>query len=134
MAKVKDLFAQHFPEVAVTDGDQWLESLLENLKSHIVSSKTSRSNTSTSSPIANNVTNNNHLNIRSEVEKNNLNNSAVNGDSNSSTAAANELVLLQNAQLKTTVEEYKNIIAETVSESSMHLMFSTISSSFRSAC
>lgn len=120
MAKVKDIFAQHFPEATpstVTDGDgiQWLESALENIKSHIVSNKTSRSNTSDSSPIANNVTNNNHLNIRSEVEKNNLNNSAVNGDSNGSTAAANELILLQNAQLKTTVEEYKNIIAETVS-------------------
>lgn len=99
----------------------WLESVLENLKEQLVSNKSSRSNaTSTNtSPIANNnnVTNNNHLNNCSDVETNKLNNSAVNGDSNSSTssAAENELVLLQNAQLKTTVEEYKNIIAETVS-------------------
>lgn len=80
----------------------------------LVSNKSSLNNTSNTSPIANNnnVTNNNHLN------NNSVNNSsALNGDSNSSTSssvAENELVLLQNAQLKTTVEEYKNIIAETV--------------------
>lgn len=119
MAKVKDIFTKHFPEAAPSavseeEGTKWLDSALESLKSHIVSNKTSLNNTSSvSSPTANNVTNN-HLNIRSEVEKSNLNNSAVNGDSNSSAAAANELMLLQNAQLKTTVEEYKNIIAETV--------------------
>lgn len=126
VSKVKDLFAKHFPDAASTsnddagDGSKWLESVLENLKVQlVVSNKSSRSGTSTNSPIANNnnVTNNNHLNNSSDVETNSLNNSAVNGDSNSSTssAAENELVLLQNAQLKTTVEEYKNIIAETVS-------------------
>ena len=125
MKKVKELFTKHFPEVTLSDaeGTQWLESVLENLKQQIVSNKSSLSNSTTTnnnnnsnSPIANNVTNNNHLNNCSEVETNNLNNSAVNGDSNSSTSsvADNELVL-QNAQLKTTVEEYKNIIAETVS-------------------
>lgn len=127
MSKVKDLFTKHFPDAALLtknddagDSTKWLESVLENLKVQLVSNKSSRSGTSTNSPIANNnnnVTNNNHLNNSSEVETNSLNNSAVNGDSNSSTssAAENELVLLQNAQLKTTVEEYKNIIAETVS-------------------
>lgn len=81
----------------------------------LVSNKSSLNNTTNTSPIANNnnVTNNNHLN------NNSVNNSSasLNGDSNSSTSssvAENELVLLQNAQLKTTVEEYKNIIAETV--------------------
>lgn len=121
MKKVKDLFTQHFPEAtsSISDGDvsKWLESALENLKLQLVSNKSSRS-TSTNSSTANSVTNNNHLNNCSDVEKSNLNNSAVNGDSNSSTssAAENEVVLLQNAQLKTTVEEYKNIIAETVSD------------------
>lgn len=129
LTKVKDLFAQHFPDVTSStshgvDDTKWLESALENLKMQLVSNKSSRSNTTSTntSPIANNnnVTNNNHLNNISDVETNNLNNSAVNGDSNSSTssAAENEIVLLQNAQLKTTVEEYKNIIAETVSLSS----------------
>jgi hypothetical protein len=115
VTKVKDLFVKHFPDTlpTSTDGDdtKWLESTLEKLKMQIVSNKSSLNNTS---PIANNnVTNNNHLN------NNSVNNSsAMNGDSNSSTSssvAENELVLLQNAQLKTTVEEYKNIIAETVS-------------------
>lgn len=124
MTKVKDLFAQHFPEATSStksDGDdtKWLESVLENLKMQLVSNKSSLSNSTNTSPIANNnnVTNNNHLNNCSDVEKNNLNNTATNGDSNSSTSSnsENELVLLQNAQLKTTVEEYKNIIAETVS-------------------
>lgn len=126
VTKVKELFAQTFPDVASstsTDGDdtKWFESVLENLKLQLVSNKTSLNNTASTntSPIANNnnQTNNNHLNNCSDVETNNLNNSAVNGDSNSSTSsnAENELVLLQNAQLKTTVEEYKNIIAETVS-------------------
>jgi hypothetical protein len=119
VTKVKDLFAKHFPDTssASSDGDasKWLESVLENLKMQLVSNKSSLSNTSNTSPIANNnnVTNNNHLN------NNSVNNSvALNGDSNSSTSssvAENEFVLLQNAQLKTTVEEYKNIIAETVS-------------------
>ena len=115
MTKVKDLFAKHFPDTLPTsnDGDdtKWLESALEKLKMQIVSNKSGLNNTS---PIANNnVTNNNHLNNNSV----NNNSTAVNGDSNSSTSssvAENEIVLLQNAQLKTTVEEYKNIIAETV--------------------
>lgn len=112
---MKELFTQHFPEATSSatndDGAKWLESALENLKQHIVSNK-SLSNT-TNSPIANNVTNN-HLN---NVDKKKLNSSALNGDSNSSTSqnADSEVVLLQNAQLKTTVEEYKTIIAETVS-------------------
>jgi hypothetical protein len=113
VTKVKDLFAKHFPDTLPTstegDATKWLESALEKLK--IVSNKSSLNNTS---PVANNnVTNNNHLN------NNSVNNSsAMNGDSNSSTSssvAENEVILLQNAQLKTTVEEYKNIIAETVS-------------------
>jgi hypothetical protein len=119
VTKVKDLFAKHFPDTSSatsSDGDasKWLESVLENLKMQLVSNKSSLNNTSNTSPIANNnnVTNNNHLN------NNSVNNSsALNGDSNSSTSssvAENEFVLLQNAQLKTTVEEYKNIIAETV--------------------
>lgn len=121
--KVKDLLAKHFPEATSSiphDGDdsKWLESILENLKMQLVSNKSSRTSTNTS-PIANNnkATNNNHINNCSDVETNNLNNSSVNGDSKSSTssAAENDLVLFQNAQLKTTVEEYKNIIAETVS-------------------
>lgn len=122
VSKVKDLLAKHFPDASALslnddDATKWLESVLENLKIQLVS-KSSRSGTSTNSPIANNnVTNNNHLNNCRDVEKSNLNNSTVNGDSNSfaSSNAENELVLLQNAQLKTTVEEYKNIIAETVS-------------------
>lgn len=115
---MKELFTQHFPEATASatndDGAKWLESALENLKQHIVSNK-SLSNT-TNSPIANNVTNN-HLNNCRDVDKKKLNSSALNGDSNSSTSqnADSEVVLLQNAQLKTTVEEYKTIIAETVS-------------------
>jgi hypothetical protein len=113
VTKVKDLFAKHFPDTLPTsaegDATKWLESALEKLK--IVSNKSSLNNTS--SVANNNVTNNNHLN------NNSVNNSsAMNGDSNSSTSssvAENEVILLQNAQLKTTVEEYKNIIAETVS-------------------
>lgn len=118
VTKVKELFTQHFPEATAApttdDGAKWLESVLENLKQHIVSNK-SLSNT-TNSPIANNVTNN-HLNNCRDVDKKKLNSSALNGDSNSSTSqnAESEVVLLQNAQLKTTVEEYKTIIAETVS-------------------
>lgn len=121
MTKVKDLFANHFPEVAASalnDGDdtKWLESVLENLKIQLVSIKSSDASTNSNSN-NNLLTNNNHLNNYSDVGTNNINNSAVNGDSNNLPASTgeNELVLLQNAQLKTTVEEYKNIIAETVS-------------------
>lgn len=111
---------KHFPEATAStlpdgeDGSKWLESALENLKTHLVSFKSSLSSTSSNVANNNNVTNNNHLTNRSDAESNNLN-SAVNGDSRSS-AAENELVLLQNAQLKTTIEDYKNIIAETVSK------------------
>lgn len=78
----------------------------------LVSNKSNHNSSTTSS-------NANHLNNNcSDVEKNNLNNnSTLNGDSttNFTSSADNELIMLQNAQLKTTVEEYKNIIAETVS-------------------
>jgi hypothetical protein len=125
MTKVRDLFAQHFPDISKTsaidgDGTKWLEGVVENLKTQLVSNKSGLgNNTSTNPSIANNnnVTNKNHLNNCSEVETTNNLNSGVNGDSNSS-AAENEIVLLQNAQLKTTVEEYKSIISETVSSAS----------------
>ncbi|CRK99455.1 CLUMA_CG012585, isoform A [Clunio marinus] len=132
VSKVKNLFTQNFPEAvssATSDSDdtKWLESVLENLKSQLVSNKslnrTSTASSNASATANNNINNNkltnnnNHLNNCSGVETNNLNNSTVNGDSNSSTSSAadNEIVLLQNAQLKTTIEEYKNIIAETES-------------------
>jgi hypothetical protein len=112
MKKVKDLLIQYFPEAASSnssdDETKWLQSVLENLKMQLVSNK---SNHTTPSSV-------NHLNNCNDVELNNCNRT-VNGDSpnsaTSSSKAENELVLLQNAQLKTTVEEYKNIIAETVS-------------------
>lgn len=103
--KFKDLIVEYFPDAASNDGDdtKWLTCVLENLKTQLVS---------------NHLSKNNHLNNCTDVEKNKLNNNnAVNGDSNStpsSTSAENELILLQNAQLKTTVDDYKNIIAETV--------------------
>jgi len=140
--KLKDLVVSYFPEAsptiatatttsaAASDGadTKWLESVLENLKMQLVSNKSSKSTTTTTttttnssssaSPAANNLNNNNHLNNCSEVDTIKLthNNNAVNGDSSkASSAAESELILLQNAQLKSTVEEYKNIIAETVS-------------------
>lgn len=141
--KVKYLLAKHFPETTSSmpddrDDSKWLESVFENLKIQLVSNKSSRTSTNTSS-IANNnnETNNNHLNNCSDVETNNLNNSSVNGDSNSSASstAESELVLFQNAQLKTTVEEYKNIIAETVSLLLIRIKpFISIILIFRKAC
>jgi hypothetical protein len=142
MTKVRDLFAQHFPDIKTStidgDGTQWLEGVVENLKMQLVSNKSGLgNNTSTNPSIANNnnVTNKNHLNNCSEVETTNNLNSALNGDSNSS-AAENEIVLLQNAQLKTTVEEYKSIISETVSPTHPALLSEklTLLSLYRKAC
>lgn len=120
MTKVKNLFLKHFPDttttVSSTDDTQWLESVLENLKMQLVSNKSNHISSTSSSSNAKHLNNN-----CSDVEKltnNNNNNSTLNGDStniSTSKAADNELILLQNAQLKTTLEEYKNIISETVS-------------------
>lgn len=120
LAKARELFTKHFPGASPpseTDEDviKWLDIELNNLKSHVFSNKTSSSNNVASPQNTNNVINNNHLITPSEVGKNNFNSDVNGGDSNSSTASGNEIVLLQNAQLKITVEEYKNIIAETVS-------------------
>jgi dsRNA-specific ribonuclease len=112
---VKEVFVKYFPDVNITttsttnSDSEWLENVLENLRSQIVSNKST-------SNIANNLTNN-HLNSNCS---DNFNNKPMNGDSSnsskaSSIAAENELVLLENAQLKSKVEDYKNIIADTVS-------------------
>lgn len=112
MTNVKEVFVKYFPDVNTTnssDTHAWLEGVLENLRSQIVSNKSA-------SIVANNVTNN-HLNSNCS---DNFNNKPINGDSSnssnaSSIAAENEVVLLENAQLKSKVEDYKNIIADTVS-------------------
>lgn len=125
--KVKDLIIQHFPDTpsapSSDDGLKWLESVLENLKMQLVSNNQSNHNSSSSTTSSSNA---NHLNNNgSDVDKNNLNNNSntLNGDSTNFTSADNEIILLQNAQLKTTVDEYKNIIAETVSIFNSSLYF-----------
>lgn len=110
---------------------KWLKSVLENLKIQLASNNHSNHSNSTSSlninnanhhlnKSANNVSNNNNTNNNcNDLEKNNINTNTLNGDTNSTLSSSascidNELILIQNAQLKTTVDEYKNIIAETV--------------------
>lgn len=132
---------EHFPDytsftVASSDDETtWLKSVLENLKTQLVSNNQSNHNKSTS-PSANHLNknnstnNNNNNNNFHEVEKNNSTN-ALNGDTNSTLSSSasppsmdNELMLIQNAQLRTTVDEYKNIIAETVSNFFLFLCLS----------
>lgn len=122
MKTVKDLITQYFPDhvasaAASDDEAKWLKSVLENLKTEIVSNN--QSNHSTPTPINANHLNNNSNNNCHDVEKSNSSSTkALNGDTNStsspSSSGDNEIILLQNAQLRTTVEEYKNIISETV--------------------
>lgn len=107
---MKDLFAKHFPDVSLSSSttssdDAWLDSVLENLKSQIVSNKSSTNAISVT---------NNHQNSNCS---DNFNNKPLNGDSSNSNNATseNEKILKQNAQLKSSVEEYKKIIADTVS-------------------
>jgi hypothetical protein len=116
---VKDLITQYFPEqsasaAASDDETKWLKSVLENLKTAIVSNN--QSNHSTPTPInANHLNNNSNSNCHDLEKTNSSSTKALNGDTNSTTSPGdNEIILLQNAQLRTTVEEYKNIISETV--------------------
>ncbi|XP_070509386.1 putative leucine-rich repeat-containing protein DDB_G0290503 isoform X2 [Chironomus tepperi] len=115
VSKVKDLISKYFPNTIVSSNDDtnWLENALENLKLQLASSNKTNLNCNTSSS-----SNAKLLNNCSDLEKNKLNSSTVNlnGDTNSTSSKAdNEMILLQNAQLKTTLEEYKNIISETES-------------------
>lgn len=113
LSHMKDLFAKHFPDVAlssITTGseDEWLDSVLENLKSQIVSNKSSTNAISVT---------NNHQNSNCS---DNFNNKPMNGDSSNSNNATSEgekfeKILKQNTQLKSSVDEYKKIIADTVS-------------------
>lgn len=112
LSHIKDLFAKHFPDVSsssitTTADDEWLDSVLEHLKSQIVSNKSSTNAISVT---------NNHQNSNCS---DNFNNKPMNGDSsnsnNTSSSSDNEKVLKQNAQLKSSVEEYKKIIADTES-------------------
>lgn len=114
LSKVKDLITKYFPNTIapLNDDTNWLENVLENLKLQLASNKTNLNSSTSSSSDAK------HLNNCNDLENNKLNSSTVNlnGDTNSSSSKAdNEMILLQNAQLKTTLEEYKNIISETVS-------------------
>lgn len=107
---IKDLIVEYFPDYAAseTSNDEtvWIKNTLKNLKTQLNNNSTSNSLKSST------ATSNNFLGI----EKNN-GTSTPNGDTNSTASLSNdngEMLILQNAQLKTTVEEYKNIIAETV--------------------
>ena len=128
---VRDLIVEHFPDytsftvASSEDETTWLKGVLENLKTQLVSNNQSNHNKSTS-PSANHLNKNNSTNNNNnfhDVEKNNSTN-ALNGDTNSTSSPAldNELMLIQNAQLRTTVDEYKNIIAETVSFLSLYCL------------
>ncbi|CAO1406429.1 unnamed protein product [Diamesa serratosioi] len=132
LKKVKDLVVKYFPDMEIATGNsttntdqKWIEGVLENLKKQLVSNKTSKSSSTIANNNLNNKTNNNHNNNNnngSDVETNNINsnsssNSVANGGSNGTATpfADTEILLLQNAQLKSTVEEYKSIIADTES-------------------
>lgn len=122
---MKDLLVEYFPEqtsaIAAAGSDdesKWLKSVLENLKTCIVSNnKSNHNNNSTSTSSSSSPINANHK-TNSNSNNNNCHDNTHNGDTNSTTLSSasmdNELILLQNAQLRTSVEEYKNIIAETV--------------------
>lgn len=120
---VRNLVTQYFPDQSASvstsdDETKWLKSVLENLKTQIVSNNQSNHSTPSTPITANHLNNNSSNNNCHEVE-NSISSStkALNGDTNSASTADNEIILLQNAQLRTTVEEYKNIISETVSSS-----------------
>lgn len=117
---VKDLITQYFPDHCVNvsssnDETKWLKSVLENLKTAIVSNN--QSNHSTSSPINANHLNNNTNNCHDDVERNNSSTkTTLNGDTNSTTSPSDNesVILLQNAQLRKSIEDYKTIISDTV--------------------
>lgn len=119
MKTVKEIITQYFPDhcksaSASDDETKWLKSVLENLKTQIVSNNQSNHST----PInANHLNNKNNSNFHEAEKTNSSSTKALNGDTNSTSSplsGENEIILLQNAQLRTTVEEYKNIISETV--------------------
>ena len=111
---IKDLLNQHFPEhsAAVPASEnvaKWMTSVLER----IVSNNQSNHSTSTTPINANHHSNSSSNNNCHDV--NTTRTKALNGDTNP-TSGDNEIILLQNAQLRNSVEEYKKIISETVSE------------------
>lgn len=119
IARTKQVFERLFPNVpSSTDDDAWLA----NLSKHIEQLNQQQSQT-------------NHQSLQNNNSKPKAANSVVstNGDEAAPTAVAsngnhlndngaaattqenpNEELVLQNAKLKTTVDEYKSIIAETV--------------------
>lgn len=102
-AKTKDLLLKHFPDLSSsTAGDHhsWLDKALEAVKATTTNhlSTNNFNSSSNSDKVANHVTNNGNC---------------VATPSN----AESEVLLLQNAQLQTTVDEYKTIVADTVSTS-----------------
>lgn len=99
-AKTKDLLLKHFPDITSPAGDHhsWLDKALDAVKATTTNhlSTNNFNSSSNSDKVANHVTNNGNC---------------VATPSN----AESEVLLLQNAQLQTTVDEYKTIIADTVS-------------------
>lgn len=102
--------------------DVWLSSLEKHLEQYL--SQKEQHQQQLNSKLSNSKVSNG--NYQPDVTDNNSNNTASNGDNDddandvddnaqNSIAAATEELILQNAKLKTTVDEYKSIVAETVS-------------------
>lgn len=110
--RTRELLLKYFPEIPtnspVVDFTQWLEFVCSFLK------KESTIIHSNEGCNGNNTNMNDHHkteNISEDVKRHNA--SSVNGgDTYDKT---NEILLLQNAQLQKSLDEYKNIVADTVS-------------------
>lgn len=126
----RDLFEHLFPNIPSIndknlDYDVWLSKLEAHLEQYLSQKEQLNSNKLTSNRT---VANGNH---QYDATDNNSNSAVNRGDSDDevddddknnaqqhSIAARTEELILQNAKLKTTVDEYKSIVAETVSRKS----------------
>lgn len=105
-ARTREILERLFPNAAiktsalicnVEDYSEWLNIFTSNIDSQLDNSSVHSSN-------------------NKEVVKNHRDNGTTDGAVDDSVRQTTEELILQNAKLKTTVDEYKTIVAETVSQ------------------
>lgn len=105
--RTKQILERLFPDCPTgpTDYHQWIDHIATYIEQRNVAHLKQQ--------------NNNSANNSSEIisTKNHINNSDMHSDS--TLTAATEDLILQNAKLQATVDEYKTIVAETVSKSKL---------------
>lgn len=98
------------PSNGPTEFNKWLEFTSSFIKKKLAEAQNSSNNKVAQAENSSKVNNSHNMNGNDTISSSSSNNSTSSSDANN----CSEALLLQNAQLQKSLDEYKNIVADTV--------------------